>query len=144
MNQCSRNCRRHAAMLLGQLVQRSNRGRIAQHHGDLATTGDAGSLTLGAGLGPHSVRRCGREDFTAIRGEHGTRLGFADVERAAVSGDVAPACGSLFNGASDDRSGKAGRVELRANVHGLFQSGPIPPMSESYSVTSDVSIGICA
>ena len=137
MNKRSRNRRRNPAMSFGQLVERRNGCRIAQHHGDLAATGGAFSFALGAGLWLHSVHQGRREDFATMRGKHCAGLGFADVERAAIRGDIAPARCRLFDSARDDSSGKSGRVELRTNVHGLLQSGRTPPMDESYSVTSN-------
>ena len=143
MNQRSRNSRRHATMLDHQLVKRSNGRSIAQHHRDLPSTRNAGGLALGACLGRHLMHRGRREDFATVSGQHRACLCLADVERSAVLGDIAPARRSLFDSASDDRGGKAGRVEFGTSVHGLLHSGPIPPMGESYAVTSDVSTGIC-
>jgi hypothetical protein len=142
MNQRSRNRRRNPLVLIGQLIKRRNGCRIAQHNGNLTTTGDAFGLALGAGLGLHSVHQGRREDFATMRGKHCAGPRFTDVERAAIWADVAPARCCLFDSARDDSSGKSGRVELGANVHGLLQSGVIPPMDESYTVTSDVSTTI--
>ena len=139
MNQRSRNRRRHATVLFRQLVERRNSRRIAQHHGDLTTTGNAGGLALSAGLGlAHGSIRLG--DFV-----HGDELGAFLGEHVHHIECRAPL--TLRRNVirhSFQRASVRSRVgaDHAVKIHGHLRSGEIPPMSESYTVTSDVSTTI--
>jgi len=137
MNKRSRNRSRHTTMLVSQLIERRNSRRIAQHHGDLTTTRNAGGLALGAGLGLHSVRRMLRvkpaHSFRALVGSFARRPA---GERLAVDANEERA---VSFGGDCDRSANLAELFNTLGFHGFIQSRPIPPMCESYAVTSDVS-----
>ena len=143
MNQRSRNSRSYAAMLLVQLVERRNGRRIAQHDGDLTATGDAGGLALGAGLGCHLRNHQGAGVVTAhvIRAVLGVLNSRPAREGRAILADDE---GAIRFSCNRDGGEKLGDLFGGFDFHGLLQSGPIPPMCESYTVTSDVSRGIYA
>jgi hypothetical protein len=141
MNQRSRNRRRHATMPFGQLVESRNGRRIAQHHGDLPATGNAGGLALGAGLGLHSrIHQCVSVVAAHVRS---TALGAfsrcpASYRLAVFTHDK----GSFLVGRNRDDGEKLGDFLGGFDFHGYLRSGLIPPMCESYVVTSDVSTTI--
>lgn len=139
MNQRMRNRSRNAAMLLGQLVERRDGGRIAQHDSDLPALRTQRRLTLraGFGLGHELSLRVLRIVTT-----HGIRATVGHVarrpagERLAVNPNIERAI--RFFGDRDRSTNRESFGEFLAE-HGRLRSGPIPPMSESYAVTSDVS-----
>lgn len=139
MNQRSRNGSRHAAMPLGQLIKRSNGGRIAKDDSNLPTLVAQRSLTLGAGLGLghrsslRVLRIVAAHGFSATVGHLAVR---ATSEQLAVDAYAERAV--RFFGDRDRRANRELVGEFLAE-HGRLRSGPIPPMSESYAVTSDVS-----
>jgi Arc/MetJ family transcription regulator len=139
MNQRMRNRSRNAAMFLGKLVERRNGNRIAQHDSDLPALRTQRRLTLRArlGLGHDLSLRVLRIVTT-----HGIRAAVGHVarrptgERLAVNSHIERAI--RFFGDRDRRANRERFGEFLAE-HGRLRSGPIPPMSESYAVTSDVS-----
>jgi hypothetical protein len=143
MNQRSGNSSRNPAMPFNQLVERRNGRRIAQHHGDLSATGNAGGLALGAGLWlDHGLggELAHVNHALCVRLPAGQLLGhrLAAFFRGGCNGKQ-----SLFNCDPDKLAGLGadGGSQFAALgkglVHGLLQSGPIPLMCESYTVTSD-------
>lgn len=142
MNQRSRNCRRHAAVLIDQLVERRNGRRVAQNHGDLTATGHAGGLALGAGLGFHSVR----QSFS-IKAANVGCAAVSNLTRrptamwlAILANDEGSVCFSCDRDGGEQLGDFFGGLDF----HDLLQNGLIPPMCESYAVTSDNARDICA
>lgn len=146
MNQCSRNRRRHAAMPFGQFIERRNGRRIAQHDSNRTATRDARRLALSAGLwlGHGS-------DFAVTLGalgESGLKP-FRNLNHFAamvVRQLCVARCLELTVVVSVVEGGAAGVFSVPAihfgKGHITSPSGPIPPMCESYTVTSDVSTTI--
>lgn len=142
MNQRSRNRSRHAAMPCGQLVERRNGRRIAQHHGDLPATGNAGGLALSAGLGFHrsdfavALGALGQAIFQPLRNLHD--LAAVVVRQLLVAfrlgGDVV-----LGMGKREARGAFGVGVVLGGEGHGWLRVGTTGPSSH---VTSDVSTTI--
>jgi len=141
MNQRSRNRRRNPLVLIGQLIKRRNGSRIAQHHGDLTATGNAGGLALGAGLWLHL-----RSHLAHVLNAFGMRLPAGQLLGHRLAALFRGGCNckqTLFNGDPDKLAGLFTKIGSKGAafsenlVHGLLQSGPIPPMCESYTVTSD-------
>jgi hypothetical protein len=143
MNQRSRNSSRNATMPFGQLVERRDGRRIAQHHGDLAATGDAGGLALGASLGlDHGLggELAHVNHALCVRLPAGQLLGhrLAALFRSGRDGKFALLDGYANKGSCLGTDGGGQFAALgKGLVHGLLQSGPIPLMCESYIVTSD-------
>lgn len=145
MNQSIANRRSDAAVLYNQLVQCSDCSRIAQNHGDLPATGNTFSLAFGAGLGIGHRLVCGHlahvSNAFTMRLPAGKLLcdrlaalfgGDSDGEQALFHCDTDQIAG-LFT-----KAGGEGAALSKYLVHGLLQSGPIPPMDESY-ITSNWS-----
>lgn len=168
MNQRSRNRRRNPLVLIGQLIKRRNGRRIAQHHGDLSATGNAGGLALGAGLwlvhgsaeqllvnGPlvKLALKLGKvcADFLVVVNDE-VKAAIVHLFDVAVTG-IEEASSLPFIAVGVHKPLRADAVIRIAKViagglgglklleshrgHGLLQSGLIPPMDESYIVTSD-------
>lgn len=142
MNQRSRNRRRHAAMSLSQLVERCNRIRVAQHNGNLASLLAKRSLTLGAGLGLGHGSSLRMRGVKAANGSRATLRNF--TARPARKRLVADAHkeGSVYFGGNGNRRADGELFSEFLAEHGHLQIGSIPPMCESYIVTSDVSTAL--
>lgn len=145
MNQRSRNRSRHAAMPCGQPVECIDCNGVAQHHRDLASLISQRRLSLRACLGfGHSGRRqithvlqalaVGLQ-FRQLRGDGLAPLFFGGSDRKP------PLLNSDSNKVSCLFTDQGGEVSALSKnfIHDRPHSGPIPPMSESYAVTSDVS-----
>lgn len=144
MNQRSSNRRRHAPMPFGQLVECRNGFRVAQHHSDLAPLLAQISLTLGAGLGlchgsgrklAHEVKAFAMRLPTGQLGSDepaAVLAGGGDGENALLDGDSNQLARQVADFCSQFAS-----FGNRIHVH--LRGGQIPPMYESYTVTSDVS-----
>ena len=145
MNQRFTNGCSNPAKSSGQRVKRGNGRRIAQHYRNLpafvAIRGLARSACLYLRHG--SMRR--REQFAAVLGVNRLSAGLIEPERHAGSVHVHP----LASCCCKHHLGQFGRYvggirEVWASVHGHLRSGPIPPMSESYPITSDNASTICS
>ena len=134
MNQRSRNRRRNPLVLIGQLIKRRNGRWIAQNHGDLAATGNAFRLAFGAGLGlGHGLVRL--RDFRHL---DGLRAILGKPIHHGEDGITTAGCGNVIRNSLQLAAFRRGVSAYHAvEVHGLLQSGGIPPMDESYIVTSN-------
>lgn len=161
MNQRMRNRSRNAAVLLGQLVERRDGIGVTQNHGDLPAMRAQRRLTLRAGLGfghssPPCAKRCraSTAKYPAI-GPASTVMSFErpeiGTERTIVNMPALTCvamCGSRWRAARvvSISVKPVGLATMRATSAeysvcdmAAISSGPIPPMNESYAVTSDVS-----
>ena len=138
MNQRSRDSRCNPTAQLGQLVERRNGRRLAQHDGDLTALGAVGFLPAG-GLGFHSVRTRSKQLATVL-GVNRHSVVMVEPERMPRWIDIHGLSSRSVDQELSNRFRRgAWNSEGWAVVHGLLQSGPIPLMCESYAVTSDVS-----
>ena len=141
MNQCSSNGSSRAAVFLNQLVERRNGIRIAQHDGDLTATRNTLSFALGACLGVgHTSGRLGDFRHSNVgcalagqQGDNGTQGARAVASRYVIRDGFQFA--TVRRGVCADHAVEA---------HNLLQSGPIPPMCESYASLLVTSRGIYA
>lgn len=149
MNQCMTDRCRHPAVFGSEFIQCGHGSRIAQHNGNLPATSDAGGLALRAGLGGHWLTT--HERF-ALRGATFLILGtFAKLFGRVVIDFVARLFSLRLHASQHGRALPVGvrqvgvvAAEYLGNLvdgelHVVLHGGPIPPMSESYAVTSDVS-----
>ena len=148
-----RNRRSHAAVLLGKPVKRFDRCGIAQHDRDLATTRGAGGLALRAGhwVSFHSGHRFAFAGaLFLIVGALAQLFGGVVIDLLAglfgLGLHGAQRLGAFAVGLRQIRIGAAEvfRDLLDGHIHGCLPSGPMPPMCESYRVTSNVSTTIFA
>lgn len=151
MNQRSRNRRSYAAMLGREPVERVDGMRIPKDNGYLPALCAQRGLPLSAGLwlGHGSGRQLAHEfEAIAIRLPSGELrshklpaflAGGLDGESALLDRDSDQLATGLFL-----ERGSKGAGFSKLNVHCHLRSGRIPPMCESYTVTSDASRGISA
>lgn len=140
MNKCLANRRSNTAVALRKGVKRRNGSRIAQHYGDLPALGAQRGLTLCAGLGLGHGSMFRGEEIAALLGMR--FLGRLLVKPERLSALINP--NPLPGGSVGYELGNGRREVTRhfvsgTAVHVHLPGGPIPPMSESYAVTSDVS-----
>ena len=147
------NSRLHAAMLSGERFQRGNRLFVGEDNGDLAALGASRPLTFSYGLWlGHGSERINR-GVDRIHTEHcipAFLAGVVEVEAGHAAqvgiGRHAKHRGRRCRSAAARAKDIVGAGENRKldGFHVCLQFGPIPRFCKGYSVTSDVSTGICA
>jgi hypothetical protein len=145
MNQRAANRSRHAAVLSRQLVECRNSGGVAKDNGDLPALVAQGCLALRTGLGlAHSSRQLAHEVKALAVGLPLGQLGGNELATVPAGGlhgkDALSHCDTNQLAAGLFLQGGSKVAGLgKCCVHLTLPSGPIPPMGESYAVTSDVS-----
>lgn len=144
MNQCMSNRSCHASMLGRQLIERRNGGMVTQHYGNLPPLLAQRGLTLGTSLWRgHSGGQLAHEVHALAVRLPASEAGRDELSAFLVSGryrEEAAFHGDSYYFASFCADGLSkGAALSKDRKHCHLRSGPIPPMGESYAVTSDVS-----